>query len=137
MSYRVKQVIVVRSDLGMRKGKMIAQGAHASLKVFLDRAVLGGSIDENPHREVLVLQNLTSEMMEWVEGSFAKVCVRATSEEQLLELHAQAEKAGIPCALIKDSGKTEFHGVATYTALAIGPANREDIDLITGSLKLL
>ena len=34
---QAKQVIVMRKDLGMRKGKMIAQGAHASLKVLTDR----------------------------------------------------------------------------------------------------
>jgi len=34
----VKQVIVLRKDLQMRKGKMIAQGAHASMKVFFDLA---------------------------------------------------------------------------------------------------
>ena len=33
----VKQVIVLRKDLNMRKGKMVAQGAHASMKVFFDR----------------------------------------------------------------------------------------------------
>ena len=33
----IKQVIVVRKDLNMRKGKMCAQVAHASLKIFLDR----------------------------------------------------------------------------------------------------
>ena len=33
---QTKQVIVIRKDLNMRKGKMIAQGAHASMKVILD-----------------------------------------------------------------------------------------------------
>lgn len=31
-----KQVIVMRKDLNMRKGKMIAQGSHASMAVILD-----------------------------------------------------------------------------------------------------
>ena len=33
---RAKQVIVMRKDLNMRKSKMIAQGAHGSMKVLLD-----------------------------------------------------------------------------------------------------
>ena len=36
MEVRPKQVIVIRKDLNMRKGKMIAQGSHASGKEFLD-----------------------------------------------------------------------------------------------------
>jgi PTH2 family peptidyl-tRNA hydrolase len=126
---QIKQVIVVRSDLGMRKGKMIAQGAHASMKVFFDRGRISGTLG--------LLIPLTSDMQAWVQGKFAKVCVRAESEEQLLDLHKQAKQAGLPCAIIQDSGKTEFHGVLTYTALAIGPAKAEEIDPITGELKLL
>lgn len=33
---KTKQVIVMRTDLNMRKGKMIAQGSHASI-AFLTR----------------------------------------------------------------------------------------------------
>ena len=36
MSYDIKQVIVVRKDLNMRKGKIATQVAHASMKVLLD-----------------------------------------------------------------------------------------------------
>ena len=42
MERTAKQVIVMRKDLGMRKGKMIAQGAHASMKVLLQ----AGSLDD-------------------------------------------------------------------------------------------
>lgn len=144
MSYPVKQVIVMRADLGMRKGKMIAQGAHASLKVFFDRGVLGR--DENRYPEdsqknltenIFKIQGLTPDMVTWIEGSFAKVCVRADSEEELLELYRKAQKAGFPCALITDAGRTEFGGVPTNTCIAIGPAKSESVDLITGHLKLL
>lgn len=125
----IKQVIVVRSDLGMRKGKMIAQGAHASLKVFLDRGRISDGLG--------LLVPLSKDMEAWVRGSFAKVVVRATSEDELLALHRQARRADLPVALIQDSGKTEFHGKLTYTALAIGPADAEEIDPITSELKLL
>lgn len=125
----VKQVIVVRNDLNMRRGKQIAQGAHASLKVFLDRGRVSQGLG--------LLIPLTEDMQAWVKGAFTKVCVQASSEEELLELHRKAKEAEIPCALIQDSGKTEFHGQLTYTTLAIGPAKSEVIDLITGTLKLL
>ena len=66
-----------------------------------------------------------------------KICVSTDSEQELKGLITQAQSAGLLCALIIDSGLTEFNGVLTPTCCAIGPAKAEDIDLITGHLKLL
>ncbi len=153
----VKQVLVVRTRypdgkggfFKPRTGKLIAQGAHASMKVFLDRGDVGRIYDT--HLATLfrresedgdagdpgILIHPTDAMVAWVQGIFTKVCVRADSEEQLLALRDQAVAAGLPHALIQDAGRTEFNGVPTYTCLAIGPAKAEDIDPITGDLKLL
>lgn len=122
---RTKQVIVMRTDLNMRKGKMIAQGAHASMKVLLDHGYgRGGCM-------------WWEELYDWLDNSFAKVCLQVDSEEKLLELKKKAEGLGIPTALVTDSGRTEFHGVPTNTCIAIGPAENKVIDSVTGSLKLL
>jgi len=131
-----KQVIVMRTDLGMRKGKMIAQGAHASMKVFFDRGTVIERTNQGRPEDRLEV-GLTPVMSEWVRNFFTKVCVRAESEEQLLDLHRQALEAGLPCSLVEDRGKTEFHGVVTPTCIAIGPADPAQIDLITGNLRLL
>jgi PTH2 family peptidyl-tRNA hydrolase len=133
MSHRdTKQVIVMRKDLNMRKGKMIAQGAHASLAVFTQDATVDG--DE-------LRCELTDAMKAWLgptEGPrFAKICVSVTSEAALDEVVAKARAAGLPCALITDSGKTEFHGVPTKTCCAVGPGWVDEIDAITGELPLL
>ncbi len=124
-----KQVIVMRKDLNMRKGKMIAQGAHASLRVILDA---GRSVDAATYQVTM-----TEPMAQWMTGRFAKVCVSVTSEEALDEIVAQARAAGLPCSLIVDAGKTEFHGVPTKTCCAVGPAWSDEIDAITGALPLL
>jgi len=125
----VKQVIVMRKDLGMRKGKMIAQGAHASMKVLIDRASLTD--------DALVIP-LDAATREWlVSGRFTKVCVSVDSESQLDMVVEQARAAGLPCAVIVDSGKTEFHGVPTKTCCAVGPAWADAVDAITGGLALL
>ncbi len=108
----------MRNDLNMRKGKMIAQGAHASMKA---------TIENMDHPSVKA----------WLSGLFAKICVRADSEEQLLEIYEAAKAAGLITALITDSGATEFHGVATNTCIAVGPATVEELQPITGALKLL
>ena len=130
----VKQIIVVRKDLNMRKGKIAAQVAHASLGVFFDRmrpkyAMIDGSID--------YMITMGREMAEWKEGAFTKVVVGCASETELMALYEQAKEAEIPCKLIIDSGRTEFKGAATATCLAIGPADEKDIDIITGHLALI
>jgi PTH2 family peptidyl-tRNA hydrolase len=123
----VKQVIVLRKDLNMRRGKCVAQGAHASMGAILKLA----KRDEHgmfiPHNESI---------WSWLAGSFTKVCVTVNSEEELLALEKAATDAGILNCLIKDAGLTEFKGQATYTALAVGPGKSEDIDKITGTLPL-
>ena len=127
----VKQVIVIRKDLKMRKGKMITQGAHASMKVFFDR------ICESKWDDELIIE-VTEEMKEWAENSlFTKIVVGIDSEADLLKLYIQAQDNDIPCALVTDSGRTEFHGTPTNTCIAIGPAISSKIDKITGDLKLL
>ena len=115
----------------MRKGKMIAQGAHASLKVVLDAgrpAADGGSFTIA----------LDPAMTSWiVTGRFTKVCVSVDSEAALDAIVARARDAGVPCALIVDAGTTEFHGVPTKTCCAVGPAWSDAVDAITGGLPLL
>ncbi|WP_207549165.1 aminoacyl-tRNA hydrolase [Mycobacteroides chelonae] len=114
----LKQMIVMRKDLGMRAGKMVSQGAHASLGAVLEYR-------DDPR------------VVEWLAGSFTKVCVRVESEDALIDLWGKAIKANLPNALITDNGKTEFHGILTTTCCAIGPATAEELAPITGELKLL
>jgi len=121
-----KQVIVIRRDLGMRRGKEIAQGAHASLS-FLTRRMVAGRLE----------RELTPQQIEWLQSSFTKVCVKVNSEEELKEIHNKATEAGLESHLICDNGYTEFKGVPTLTCLAIGPDDGEKIDKITGHLTLL
>jgi len=133
----IKQVIVIRKDLNMRKGKMIVQGCHASLKVILDM------MTENPHpREPEVRFQMdwirtNSPLYNWITGSFTKICVSVDSEDELMSIYNNAKENEILCALITDNGFTEFHGVPTITCCAIGPDESEKIDKITGHLKLL
>ena len=65
-----------------------------------------------------------------------KVVLRCDSEEQLLQLEAAAEDAGIPNALIRDAGHTVV-AAGTVTCLGIGPARIEEIDALTRELKLV
>lgn len=120
----------MRKDLGMRKGKMIAQGAHASLKVLLD----AGTLDDTATSYAI---DVTPAMATWLAGRFTKVCVSVDSELALDAIVASARAAGVACALIIDAGHTEFRGVPTKTCCAIGPAWVDHVDAITGGLPLL
>ena len=125
---RIKQVLVMRHDLKMRRGKQIAQGAHASMSFLCRRLQEAGSVS---------LDGLTDAQRAWLTGAFAKVCCRVDSEEELMQIHDKALEAGLEVHLITDSGRTEFHGQPTRTCLAIGPDEAERIDAITGHLQLL
>jgi len=123
-----KQVIVLRKDLNMRKGKMIAQGAHASMRAILN---LG-------HQEATsFVIPLDERLAPWLLGRFKKICVSVNSEIELLALHEKARAAGLITSLIQDAGLTEFGGVPTYTAVAVGPDRSDRVDAITGELPLL
>lgn len=128
--YDTKQVLVVRKDLQMRRGKTAAQCCHASLGVFFEMAQWTDS-------DCLEIANIPIHMIEWIKGSFAKIVVYVNSEAELDQIHEQAKSAGIPTCLITDSGHTEFHMVPTKTVCAIGPWDSVEIDKITGALPLL
>lgn len=111
----VKQVIVVRADLGMSRGKMAAQACHAAI----------GS---------LRLGRWALEIDAWIETGETTVVLRVDSEAELLALAAACSEQDLPHYLVRDEGRTEFGGVPTYTCLGIGPANSAEIDLVTGKL---
>jgi len=129
----IKQVIVMRTDLNMRKGKMVAQGAHASMAAIL---INSEEIVRNGNDYKVILLN--DPLRAWLNGSFTKICVGCSGEDELLNLHFMALDSGISnVSLIEDNGVTEFNGVPTKTCIAIGPDESEKIDRITGHLKLL
>jgi PTH2 family peptidyl-tRNA hydrolase len=135
----VKQVIVIRKDLKMRRGKEISQGAHASM------AVINNIFIGYPFRWLFFPFNILNFIFtfifnrafrNWLTGSFTKICLVVNSEQELLEIYRKAKEKNIICSLIKDKGLTEFNGVPTFTSVAIGPDYSEKIDPITKNLGL-
>ena len=114
-----KQVIVVRSDLKMGKGKTCAQVAHASLS-----SAEAAMRYEKDWYEA------------WKNEGQKKVVVKIQNERGLFELYEVAKGQGIPCYIINDAGLTELPP-GTTTALGIGPGPNELVDKVTGELKLL
>lgn len=130
----VKQAIVIRKDLKMRRGKECAQAAHASM-AWLTRRLTAE--DHGSFGGAYLYSILLSKAEEaWVKGAFAKITLQVETEQELRELYNRAKDAGLEAQLIIDSGRTEFNGIPTATAVAIGPDEAEKIDKITGDLKL-
>lgn len=110
----IKQVIIVRRDLEMGKGKMAAQVAHAAV----------GSLQKTGRKIA----------EKWESMGAKKVVLAVDSLPELLELEKNARK--LPHFLVTDAGRTEFKE-PTITCLGIGPATAGEIDRITGNLKLM
>jgi len=126
-----KQVIVIRRDLRMRRGKEIAQGAHASMAWLRQRVMPAlspaGAADQVRFSEAERV---------WLEGSLRKVTVKVRSEAELLAVYDKAVSAGVLVHLITDRGLTEFGGTPTRTCLAVGPDYDDRVDPVTGDLEL-
>ncbi len=137
-----KQVIVIRTKYPdgkggtrtLRRGKEIAQCSHASMS-FLTRPYQA-YLQRFWLWRWLFRPNLTLGAIDWLKSGFTKICVQVDSEDQLLDIYERAKQAGLESHIVMDSGKTEFGGIPTYTAVAIGPNYSGEIDKITGNLKL-
>ena len=115
----MKQVIVMRKDLQLGKGKLAAHAAHASISAYRN-----------------ALESHKAEVRDWIASGEKKVVVCVNSESEILELFEKVKRAKLPCALIRDAGLTQI-SPGTITALGIGPADEDKIDNVTGELKLL
>lgn len=117
-----KMAIVLRTDVGMSKGKMCAQASHACLNAV--RRADRGKGDQKAAVDA------------WETAGQTKVVLKASSEQELRDLAAAAQLKGLPFAIIRDAGHTQVEA-GTVTALAVGPGPVADVDSVTGHLKLL
>jgi len=131
----IKQVLIVRKDLNMRKGKMTAQGSHASMAPLFGRDK--AQVHANDNGTFTLSFTLTADEYHWFNILSAKIVVGVNSEAELMEVYNKAVAMNLPVALIQDAGLTEFGGVKTYTAVGIGPVQAHLVDQITGHLTLL
>jgi PTH2 family peptidyl-tRNA hydrolase len=117
--FQFKQVIAVRRDLDMGKGKVAVQVAHAAV-----------SAAEEARKK------FTEWWEAWLREGQCKVAVRVDSLEEILQLERRSRELRLPFALITDRGLTQIDP-GTTTCLGIGPAPSSIIDTLTGSLSLL
>lgn len=112
----LKQVILVRQDLKLPKGKLSVQVAHASTAALL-----------KSHKD---------DLSKWQNTGMKKIVLKVEGIDELLKYKMMAEDAHLVVALIEDAGKTVVEP-GTVTCLGIGPDQEEKIDRITGKLKMV
>lgn len=110
----LKQVIVVRGDLKLSKGKLAAQVAHAAVSAA----------------------EISKFKKQWLAEGQKKIVLECESLDDLLEIYEKSKKLSIPTSLIQDAGLTEIPQ-NTITCVGIGPDEEEKINGITKNLKLL
>ena len=110
----LKQVIIVRKDLKLKKGKLATQVAHAAVMAS----------------EKSRLKN------QWKKEGQKKIVLWCKDLKELLSLYNRARSKKLPTALVEDAGLTQVKR-GTRTCIAIGPAPEERIDKITRKLKLI
>ena len=112
----MKQVMVVRTDLKMGKGKIAAQCCHGSI----------GSYKRSSNEKIRI----------WENEAYAKVICKVKTLDELLALKKLADEKSLTTYLVVDAGRTQIP-TSSVTVLAIGPDEDEIIDEVTGDLKLL
>ena len=111
----MKQAIAARTDLGMGRGKLAAQVAHASLSAYEDAA--------------------ESARKAWKGSGQKKIVLKVSGEQAVFDVASAAERRGVPNAVIRDAGHTQLDP-GTVTAVAVGPAEDDEVDAVTGDLSL-
>ena len=145
MEKKSKLIIIVRNDLKMPCGKIVAQTGHAVLGSIFNQFkdydpndsdwYFRGEMKPDWMEKHLILRE-GSALEDWVNGEFTKVTLKVDTEKDFHLICEIAEDAGLPVVKIKDNGRTVFKE-PTWTCAAIGPAWDIDVDCITGDLKLL
>ena len=115
-SYNLKQVILVRQDLKLPKGKACAQSAHASVEA--------------------VLKSDQKIVKEWRESGMAKIVLKVKDEKELISFFQTAKDQDIVASLITDAGHTVVEP-GTKTCVGLGPEKEEILDALVGKLTLL
>mgnify|MGYP005854044307 CR=1 FL=1 len=116
--FEYKLVVVTRKDLELSPGKMAVQVAHAAVSCALRAKA------KKPR-----LFN------DWLSEGQRKIVVRVDDLKALEEIRKKASSEGMVTEMIVDAGLTEVPP-GTVTCVGIGPAKSDEVDRITGHLKL-
>lgn len=111
----LKQVILIREDLKLPKGKACSQSAHAAVEC--------------------ALKSDPKKVKKWADQGMPKIVLKVKDEKELMDYFQFCKDAGLTTSLITDAGRTVVEP-GTRTCVGIGPDEEEKIDKITRELKI-
>lgn len=113
----MKLVLLVRTDIKMTKGKACAQCSHAAVRAC-----------QVAHRYA------PQKLRAWLGQGQKKITLKVT-EQELSDLMSKLYRTNITCGKIQDAGHTQVDP-GTVTVGFVGPWDEDELDEITGHLKL-
>ena len=116
--FEYKLVVVIRDDLKLSPGKLSVQVAHASVSCAMKAK-----------------STKTKIFNDWFSEGQRKIVLKVGDLKELEDIEKKAKSKGLMTEKIMDAGLTEVPP-GTITCLGIGPARAEDVDKVTGHLKL-
>lgn len=123
----IKQVIVVRKDLNLKKTDLATQVATASMGFLLEN-------NESERNDEITVK-LSNEEAQWLNGTFEKIIVGVDSEQDLRELMFRAELEGIGVYAVRGKTKGKHENDYVLMCAALGPDDSSVIGSVTGHLK--
>jgi PTH2 family peptidyl-tRNA hydrolase len=119
----MKLAIILNDALGMSKGKLCSQAAHAALGAYRVACNDNATLSQQASLQL------------WLLVGEPKIVLKASGEEKLLQLGKQAQEIGLAHSVIRDAGHTQVLP-GSVTAVALLGSN-DQVDKISGDLKLL
>lgn len=123
----IKQAIIFRKDIKIRRGKLASLASLASAKFIIEN----NEADRND--ELFV--KLSQEEVQWIKESSPKVILGIDTAIELTDLAFRAELLGINVYSVFDEKLTKADRNSYPICVALGPDDEELINQITNHLK--
>lgn len=124
----VKQVIVLKKNVGMRRAKLASYIARASLQFLIDN-------DESKRRDEVFTKMNEWESL-WLRNGQRREIFVAGSYDAMSEIAFKAQMLDIGVYVVHDENQvTDNIDEPTPVAIAIGPARSEDLLTLVSKLK--
>lgn len=128
MKRELKQVILLRRDMRLRRAEAAALSSKASMAFIVE----GDESDQSGTVKV----TLSGIEAEWMLGTSTRIILGVTSEDAMRKLLLKAELQGVSTYEITGSSSGKVDEGVQLIAAALGPDDSDKLDLITGNLKL-